>query len=104
VFWSLASLLDEREQVAFGLLYDQAAPPVRRVLAITSAALIAALFLAALPGTYDFVSFTAIDQTWVLHLRFDLVFWVFLLFMVAVIVRSPPWLRRLLGRDWRDAL
>ena len=104
VFWSLAFLLNERQHVAFGLVYDHAAPPVRRVLAIISVALIASLFLAALPGTYDFVSFMAVDQTWVLHLRFDLVFSVFLLFMVAVIVRSLRRLGRLLGRDWRDAL
>jgi len=104
VFWSLAFLLNEREHIAFGLLYDQAAPPVRRVLAIISVALIASLLLAALPGTYDFIRFMAIDRSWVLHLRFDLVFSVFLLFMVAVIVRSLRRLGRLLGRDWRDAL
>ena len=104
VFWSLAFLLNEREQVAFGLIYDQVSPPVRRVLAIISAALIGALFLAALPGTYDFISFMAVDSTWVLHLRFDLVFSVFLLFMAAVIVRSFLQLRRLLGRNWRAYL
>ena len=74
------------------------------MLAKISAALIASLLLAALPGTYDFRRFMAIDETWVTHLRFDPVFSVFLLFMVALIVRSLRRFGRLLGRDWRDAL
>jgi TRAP-type C4-dicarboxylate transport system permease small subunit len=101
---SLAFLLNERERVAFGLIYDQVAPPARRVLAVISAALIAALFVAVLPGTYGFVSFMALDSTWVLHLRFDLVFSVFLLLMVAVIVRAFRQLGSLLRRNWPEYL
>jgi hypothetical protein len=46
----------------------------------------------------------AVDSTRVLHLRFDLVFSVFLVFMVAVIVSSFRQLGRLLGRNWREYL
>jgi hypothetical protein len=38
----------------------------------------------------------------VLHIRFDLVFGVFLLFMVAVVWRSAVHLFQLLGPGWRD--
>jgi TRAP-type C4-dicarboxylate transport system permease small subunit len=77
---------------------------VRRALAALSTLLIAGFFLAALPGTFDFVSFMAIDSTWVLHLRFDLVFGVFVLFMLAVIWRGLRRLVALLGPDWRAHL
>jgi len=104
VFWTLAFLMDEREQIAFSLFYQAAAPPVRRVLALISTVLIVGFFIAALPATVDFISFMAIDTTWVLHLRFDLVFGVFLLFMLAVIWRQLVRLRRLLSRAWGEAL
>ena len=104
VFWGAAFLITERDNVAFNMLYTAAPAPVRRVLAILSAALIGVVFIAALPATYDFVSFMAIDRTWALELRFDLVFSVFLLFMIAVIVRSALQLRGLLSRRWRDLI
>ena len=104
VFWSAAFLVRERDHVAFNLFYDGASPPVRRVLAILAAVAIGGSFLAALPATFDFVSFMAIDVTWVLELRFDLVFSVFILFMVMVILRQALSLRKLLSRAWREHL
>ena len=104
VFWTLALLLDEREHIAFNLLAHSAPPPVRRAFACLSAVLLAGLFLAALPATYDYIAFMARDRTWVLGLRFDLVFGLFLLFMLAVIGRAAWRLWRLLGRDWQAHL
>jgi hypothetical protein len=40
----------------------------------------------------------------VLELRFDVVFSVFVVFMVAVIARAALRLRALLSRRWRDEL
>jgi TRAP-type C4-dicarboxylate transport system permease small subunit len=104
VFWTVAFLVREQDHVAFSLFYQSAPSPVQRVLAMVSTLLIAGFFLAALPGTFDFVSFMAIDSTWVLHLRFDLVFGVFVLFMLAVIWRGLRRLVALLGPDWRAHL
>jgi TRAP-type C4-dicarboxylate transport system permease small subunit len=104
VFWTLALLVREQDHVAFSLFYQSAPVAVRRVLAVVSTLLIAGFFLAALPATFDFISFMAIDSTWVLHLRFDLVFGVFLLFMVAVIWRGLRRLLALFGPDWRAQL
>jgi TRAP-type C4-dicarboxylate transport system permease small subunit len=104
VFWACAFLLRERDHVAFGLLYQSVRPPVRRLFALISAATMAGLFLAALPATWEFIAFMARDRTWVLGLRFDLVFGVFLVFMLTVIARSVRSLGRLLGRDWREHL
>lgn len=104
VFWSCAFLLKERDHVAFNMIYNGVAPPVRRILAIVGTFLIGAAFVAAFGPSFDFISFMAIDSTWVLELRFDLVFSVFLLFMLAVIVRSAIGLWRLLAGDWRSHL
>ena len=103
-FWSAAFLVDERDHVAFNLLYSGVRPGTRRVLAVIATLLIGAGFAMALPATFDFVKFMGIDTTWVLELRFDLVFSVFIVFMVAVIARAAMRLRRLLSRRWKDAL
>jgi TRAP-type C4-dicarboxylate transport system permease small subunit len=104
VFWTLAFLVRESDHVTFSLLYQGAAPPLRRVLALVSTALSVGVLGAALPATWDFVSFMAIDSTWVLHLRFDRVFGVFMLFMLAVIWRGLRRLVALLGPGWRAQL
>jgi TRAP-type C4-dicarboxylate transport system permease small subunit len=101
VFWTLAFLVRESDHVSFSLFYQSVAPPVQRVLALISTLLIVGLLGAALPATWDFVSFMAIDSTWVLHLRFDLVFGVFLLFMLAVVWRGLRRLTALVGPGWQ---
>ncbi|MGH6944841.1 MAG: TRAP transporter small permease [Geminicoccaceae bacterium] len=104
VFWACAFLLEERDHIAFGLLYQSVRAPVRRVLALLSAGAIAGLFLAAAPATWDFIAFMARDRTWVLGLRFDLVFGIFLVFMLAAAARSLVRFARLLGGRWREQL
>ncbi len=104
VFWGCAFLLRERDHIAFNIVYNGAPPPVRRVLAAVSAAVLAAAMIAALPATFDFVSFMGRTSTWVLHIRFDVLFSIFLIFMAAVAIRQLIHLRQLLGRHWQKHL
>ena len=59
-------------------------------------------FVAALPANVDFVTFMAIDTTSVLEIRFDIIFFCFLIFMVAVILRALYKIKCLLSAKWRD--
>lgn len=102
VFWTAAFLLKERDHVAFTVLYDVSPPPIRRIMAAIGAAAIGVAFLADLPGAWDYVSYMRVQSTPVLHLRFDLVFGIFLVFMVAVIWRAVATLVGLAGPHWRD--
>lgn len=104
VFWGAAFLLREDDHVAFNLLYHGVPDSARRWLAVLIAAVIGIVFLAAVPATYDFVRFMSIESSSVLEIRLDLVFSVFLLFMVAVIVRSALRVRRLCQARWRHYL
>ena len=104
VFWSCAFTLDEREHVSFNLLYHEARPRVRRVLAVLSAAVLAVALLAAFPATLDFVAFMRRYGTPILDLPFHLVFGVFLLFMAAVGLRQLVRLARLLRPGWERHL
>ncbi len=103
-FWCCAFLLRERDHIAFNLVYDSVPPHARRLLAMFGSGLLAVVFLAGLPGTFDFITFMAIDRTWVLQIRFDLVYSIFLVFMIAVILRSLWRLKILAGPDWRSEI
>jgi TRAP-type C4-dicarboxylate transport system permease small subunit len=104
IFWAAALMTSDREHVALDLVYVALPDRGKRVVAVLGTLLLAGLFVAAVPATADYVRFMARERTPVLGLRFDLVFAPFLLFLVAVALRSLARLRRLLGTRWREEL
>jgi TRAP-type C4-dicarboxylate transport system permease small subunit len=103
VFWSSALLLGERQHIAFDLLYKAAPPGMRRTLALFITVSIGVVFLAGLPGSFDFVTFLR-RSTLILHVPMSLAYSCFLVFMVAVIAGAAIRVRHLLGKDWRRSL
>ena len=101
IFWTAAFLLRERDHVTFSMIYDGVSPPARRVMAIIGAIAIGAAFVAGFPAMFSFITFMKIDVTPVTRIRFDYVYSVWILFVLAVIARSLASLIRLLGRNWR---
>ncbi|MDK9698252.1 MAG: TRAP transporter small permease subunit [Siculibacillus sp.] len=101
VFWTAAFLLKERDHVAFTVIYDHAPVRARRVMAAIGAIAIGVAFAADLPAAWDYIAYMGRQTTPVMRLRFDLVFGIFLIFMVAVVWRSGLTLRHLLGANWR---
>jgi TRAP-type C4-dicarboxylate transport system permease small subunit len=99
VFWSSAFVLTERDHVTFDLLYLIVGKRMQRVFALVSAAAIVAGFLAALPATFDYITFYKIKKSATLHIRLDVVFSVYGMFAVAVIVRYAWHIWKLLRGD-----
>jgi TRAP-type C4-dicarboxylate transport system permease small subunit len=83
VFWGAAFFLEDKDHVKFDVLYNLGSGKARRVMSLIVALVMAGAFLASLPATWDFISFKRIRSTDVLHIRFDLVFSVYLIFLVA---------------------
>ena len=96
-----ALVLSEREQVSFDAVYDVVGPRSRRLIGIAASIVLGALFAAALPIVIDYVHFLARERTVVLQWRLDLVYICFVIFWVAVIVRSVAKLALLIGPDWQ---
>ncbi len=103
-FWGAGLMVRERDQVRFDMIYRAVPPGVRRVFALIVTVAMGGLFAVALPANIDFVTFMAHDFTWVLEIRFDVVFAVFIVFMVAFGVRSLWRAVRLLRPGWRDEI
>lgn len=103
VFWEGAFLLEDRDHVRFEMFYLGARLRVRRILAIIAAIGILAGMIAAMPATYDYISFYKIKKSATLHIRLDYVFSIYGVFAVAVVIRYALRLWHLVrGRDMSD--
>ena len=101
IFWTSAFLLKERDHIAFTTLYEVIGPRARRVAAIIGIVAMTAGFIASLPATVSFIAFMRINATPVMRIPFDYVYAVWLLFLLAVILRGIVSLIRLAGPRWR---
>ena len=101
-FWGAGLMVRERDHVRFDMIYRAVSPRARRILALVVSVLMGGLFIAALPGNVDFVAFMAEDVTWVMEIRFDYVFAVFIVFMVAVAARAVLRAVKLSRRGWEN--
>jgi C4-dicarboxylate transporter DctQ subunit len=97
VFWSCAFCLRDKDHVRFDILFNHVSPATRRIFAGISAAALVIGLLAALPGTWDFVSFLTIKKSPSLRIPLAYVFSIYLVFMVAMIVAYGQRLRRIIA-------
>jgi len=88
IFWTSAFLLDESEHITFTIVADVVHPRVRAMMKLAGHLILGLAFASALPAVVDYVTFMKIDTTPVIGIRFDYVFSIFVVFMVAVIIRS----------------
>ncbi len=86
VVWGCAFCLRDKDHVRFDILYNHVKPSTRRYFAGLSALFMVLGLLAALPGTWDFVSFLSIKKSPSLRIPLAYVFSIYLVFMVGVIV------------------
>jgi C4-dicarboxylate transporter, DctQ subunit len=100
VLWGAAFIVRDRDEIRFELLHASVGPRLRRAMTVATALALVAILVAALPATVDYVTFMKVQSTAYLHLRYDLLFSVYLLFVAAVIVRQLVlgW-RAVTGRD-----
>jgi TRAP-type C4-dicarboxylate transport system permease small subunit len=100
VLWGAAFVVKEREEVRFDLLYGALGARARRVAGICTGAAIVALYAMSLPATVDYVRFMKVERTAYLKIRFDHLYSIYALFVVAIIVRYVWILSQLVqGKD-----
>ncbi len=87
VLWGAAFVVKESEEIRFDLVYAAAGRRTRRVMGIITGVAIVALYAVSLPATLDYVTFMKVEKTAYLKIRFDWLFSIYVIFVVAVIVR-----------------
>ena len=96
VFWGAAFCVRDRDQVKFDILYLAVPPHVRKWFAVISSAAIVVGLLASAPATWDYISFLYIKKSATLRIRLSYVFTVYMIFLVAVVIRYSFHIPRLL--------
>ncbi|MGB6117803.1 MAG: TRAP transporter small permease subunit [Mesorhizobium sp.] len=87
VLWGAAFVLTEQEEMRFDLIYASVGSRVRSVMFLICAVSLIALYGGSLPAVYDYVSFMKVEKTAYMKLPFDWVFSIYVVFVVAIIVR-----------------
>jgi C4-dicarboxylate transporter, DctQ subunit len=81
-FW-----LKESDEIRFDLLSNSVGPRARRIIGFLVAAATVVLFAMSLPATVSYVAFMKVESSSYLKIRLDILFSVYVVFVVAVIVR-----------------
>ena len=88
ILWAAATMVPQREHVAFDLVWNGASARWRRVLQVLGNALIGGLALVALPASWDYVRFMAREGTPVLGVPLMVVYLPFIVLLLAMVLRS----------------
>jgi TRAP-type C4-dicarboxylate transport system permease small subunit len=100
VLWGAAFVVREREEIRFDLLSELAGRRGRIVMGTAAALALLVLYGMSLKPTFDYVSFMKVEKSSSLKIRMDWLFSIYVLFVVAVLVRYLWLLWQLLrGRD-----
>ena len=102
VFLTEAFVITEREQVTFDGIYDLVGERCRRDHPVRGALMVGVMFLIALPTVFDYVRFLWRERTNALQWRLDFVYFCFVVFWVAVIVRAAIQARAACLPNWRN--
>lgn len=97
VLWGAAFVTRERDEIRFDIFYGAVPPAVRRVMLMIFSAGVIGLFLVSLPAVWDYVTFMSVQRTSYLRIRYDWLFSIYVVFVVAVIIRYS-WLAALAAR------
>jgi C4-dicarboxylate transporter, DctQ subunit len=100
VLWGTAFVLKERDEIRFDLLYASVGRRVRIAMGIVCAVAVLVLYGMSFKATWAYVTFMKVEKASYLKIRMDWLFSIYVLFLVAVLVRYLWLLVQLLrGRD-----
>ncbi|HEV3008878.1 MAG TPA: TRAP transporter small permease subunit [Burkholderiales bacterium] len=100
VLWGAAFVLREDEEIRFDLISGSVGRRARIGMGIVTALALVILYGLSLKPSFDYVAFMKVEKSSYLKIRMDWLFSIYVVFLVAVIVRYLWLLSRLLrGKD-----
>ncbi|KLK93594.1 C4-dicarboxylate ABC transporter permease [Microvirga vignae] len=87
VLWGASFVITEREEIRFDIIYGAVGPGPRRIMCIITAIALIALYTISLPAIVDYVTFMKVERTGYLKIRFDWLFSIYVVFVIATIIR-----------------
>ena len=86
VLWTASFILTDAEEVRFDIVYTLVPLRVRRAFTFVTSIALIVLLVVSLPATWKYVAFMKREHSAYLHMRFDLLYSIYVVFVVAVIV------------------
>jgi TRAP-type C4-dicarboxylate transport system permease small subunit len=87
VLWGASFVITEREEIRFDIIYGAVGPGARRVMCVITAVALIALYVVSFPAILDYVTFMKVERTGYLKIRFDWLFSIYIVFVIATILR-----------------
>jgi TRAP-type C4-dicarboxylate transport system permease small subunit len=87
VLWCAAFVLSDREEIRFDIVYTLVPIGVRRAFTVLSSLAFVVLLLVSLPASWNYVAFMKREHSAYLHMRFDALYSIYLIFSIACIVK-----------------
>jgi TRAP-type C4-dicarboxylate transport system permease small subunit len=87
VLWGAAFILSDHEEIRFDIVYDLVPKRTRRVFTTISSIALILLLAVSLPATWQYVVFMKREHSAYLHMRFDLLYSIYLIFAVACMAK-----------------
>ncbi len=88
VLWGAAFVLKDDEEIRIDLISERGGPRTRRVVAAIGSISLIVLFGLSLPATWSYVTFMKVEKSSYLGVRMDIMYSIYVLFVVAVIARQ----------------
>jgi len=103
VLWCAAFVLSNNDEIRFDIVYTLVPPRVRRLFTAASSIAFVVLLLMSLPASWSYVAFMKREHTAYLHLRLDAMYSIYVIFVLACIVKQARIaLRAITGTDRGD--
>jgi len=87
VLWCAAFVLSDQDEIRFDIIYGIVSRRARLAFTAISSIGLVVLLLISLPASWKYVAFMKVEHTAYLHLRLDAMYSIYVIFVVACIVR-----------------
>jgi len=87
VLWSAAFLVSDAEEVRFDIVYSAVPRGARRAFVVVSSVALVVLLVMSIPATWRYIAFMKREHSAYLHMRFDVLYSIYLLFLAAIIFK-----------------
>jgi TRAP-type C4-dicarboxylate transport system permease small subunit len=87
VLWGASFIVGEAEEIRFDIIYSNISEPARRLCTAATGVTLVLLYGISLPASWRYVSFMKVEHSAYLHVPINLMYSVYIVFVVACICR-----------------
>ena len=87
ILWGVSFILSDAEEIRFDVVYGVVPPRVQRMFTIIASIALIVLFVISLPASWQYVAFMKRERSAYLHVPFDYLYSIYVIFVIASIVR-----------------